>query len=153
MNREGTCVPWLESDGASAGGTAGFEFRIKIRRHQSAIGAFDQLPGLRIVVEDVCRMAGRRSRTKRYGFWLFACPLCRRISFRGGRFEPPAEVLGQELFGAGVEVESILRTFEAVALVGVFDEFHLLARFFEGSHDLPGFGSFDARVVGALGDE
>src|SRR5262249_60556795 len=69
------------------------------------------------------------------------------------RLGAAAEVLGQELLGLGVEVETVFRPREAVAFVGVDDIFHRLAGGAQRFDDLIAFGLLDARVVGALTDE
>src|SRR5262245_45565369 len=61
------------------------------------------------------------------------------------------EVLREELLGHGVEMQSILRPGEAVALVLVEDVLHRQARLPHGLDDLLAFGLLDARVIRALG--
>ena len=69
------------------------------------------------------------------------------------RLGPAAEVLGQERLRRGVEVQAVLRPGKAVALVGVDDVLHRLARLAHRRDDLLALGLLDARIVRALADQ
>src|SRR5918994_4572368 len=64
-----------------------------------------------------------------------------------------AEVFGEETLGGGVELEAVLGTGEAVALVLEEEVFLLYTLLLHSGHDLLGLGLLDARVVRSLRDQ
>ncbi len=68
-------------------------------------------------------------------------------------FAAPTQVLGEELFGEGVEVQAVFRAGEAVAFVQIEYIAYRFAIFVHGGHDLLTLLLFDARIIGALPDE
>ena len=59
----------------------------------------------------------------------------------------------QKRFGAGVEINPVLRTRETVPFIRVKDVGHFAAVLPDGLDDLFGFSLFDTRIVGALANQ
>src|SRR5262249_58843583 len=74
-------------------------------------------------------------------------------AFGAERLGAPAEALREEVFGAGVEVDAVLRPREAVPFIAVDDVGHRAVVLLDGVDDLLRLAHVHARIVLPLPDE